>query len=48
MPKKGTSSATQKRQQARMKRAMAIAKADYKKNPRKKWTSCVKAAWKKI
>ncbi len=39
--------AKQKVAQNRLKRVMKIAKADYKKNPRKKWTTCVKQAWKK-
>ncbi len=41
-------SAAQKRAQERLKKAMKIAKADYKKNPQKKWKTCVKQAWKKV
>lgn len=32
---------------ARMKKAMAKAKAIRKASPNKKWTTCVKEAWKK-
>jgi len=41
-------STAQKRAQNRMKKAMKIAKADYKAHPNKNWKTCVKQAWKKV
>jgi hypothetical protein len=41
-------SAAQKRAQNRMKKAMKIAKSDYKAHPNKKWKNCVKQAWKQV
>lgn len=39
--------AAQKKAQANMKAKMRIAKGIKAKNPGKKWTTCVKEAWKK-
>ncbi len=40
--------AAQRKQQKRLKKAVRIAKKAYKKNPRKKWTTHLKEAWKEV
>ena len=48
MGRKKAQSVKQKAAQARFKRAIAKAKQIQKANPRKKWKTCVKEAWKKV
>ena len=41
-------SAKQKAQQAKMKKAIKIAKEHQRKNPNKKWQQCVKYGWSQV
>ncbi len=43
-----TASPAQKRQQARMKKAIAEAKKHQKSHPNKSWRACVKYGWTKV